>query len=138
MAPKVVIDTGPLVAAVHQDERDHDWAVAVISRAMTPMLTCEAVASETAFLSMRGGGSAVEIIEMISKTCRMAMRVDDEWDAIVALMKKYADVPMSFADACLVRIVELNPGAVLITLDADFKIYRANGRRVIKTLAPWS
>lgn len=46
-------------------------------------------------------------------------------------MERYADLPMSFADACLVRISETLPDPVLLTTDADFRIYRRHGRRTI-------
>ncbi len=56
--------------------------------------------------------------------------------AVGRLMRRYADVPMSFADACLVRIVESTEHASVMTLDSDFHIYRQHGRRVIPLLAP--
>jgi predicted nucleic acid-binding protein len=43
---------------------------------------------------------------------------------------------MSLADACLVRMAELQPGAKVLTLDADFSVYRSQGRRVIPTIVP--
>ena len=51
-------------------------------------------------------------------------------------MRRYANVPMSFADACLVRIVETTPNASVMTLDRDFRIYRSASRRVISLLMP--
>ena len=57
-------------------------------------------------------------------------------EIIVALMKRYGDVPMSSADACLVRMSELIADSQVWTLDADFKVYRRFGRRIIPTLMP--
>ncbi|MDY7007801.1 MAG: hypothetical protein SWX82_28640 [Cyanobacteriota bacterium] len=57
----------------------------------------------------------------------------DEVTVVQNLMKKYQSVPMSFADACLVRMSELIPGSSLLTLDSDFRIYsrrkKEEGRR---------
>ena len=50
------------------------------------------------------------------------------------LFGRYRDAPMSFADACLVRIVECTDNASIMTLDSDFRIYRQAGRRVIPLL----
>ena len=60
----------------------------------------------------------------------------EETDAAARLLKKYQDVPMSFADACLVRMAERYTEGVIFTLDNDFSIYRKNGRQMIPTLAP--
>ncbi len=51
-------------------------------------------------------------------------------------MRRYAEVPMSLADACLVRMAELIDDAAVMTFDADFRIYRRRGRQVIPLLAP--
>ena len=52
------------------------------------------------------------------------------------LRAKYADVPMSLADACLVRMSETLPDPVVLTTDSDFKIYRRHSRQVIPCLLP--
>jgi predicted nucleic acid-binding protein len=51
-------------------------------------------------------------------------------------MERYHDLPMSFADACLVCMVENNPGSTVFTLDRDFSIYRQQRRRVIPLITP--
>jgi predicted nucleic acid-binding protein len=52
------------------------------------------------------------------------------------LIRKYHDLPMSLADACLVRMAETHPTAVVLTLDQHFKIYRKQGRQPISLLMP--
>lgn len=51
-------------------------------------------------------------------------------------MQKYANVPMSFADACLVRMTEIVPDPLLLTTDADFRVYRRHGRQVVPCVMP--
>ena len=51
-------------------------------------------------------------------------------------MEKYHSVPMSLADACLVRMTETDPDSVVLTLDGDFHVYRRNGRHVVPVLSP--
>ena len=59
-----------------------------------------------------------------------------EYYHIDALMTKYADVPMSFADACLVCIAEQHRAVQVWTTDSDFRIYRMHRNRRIRVLAP--
>lgn len=63
-------------------------------------------------------------------------RFSQEKQAIIWLMQKYEDVPMSFADACLVRMTELLPEPVVLTTDTHFRIYRRNGRQVVPCVLP--
>ena len=56
--------------------------------------------------------------------------------AILAMVRRYKDVPMSLADACLVRLAELYPQSPVLTLDSDFAAYRKNGRQVISVICP--
>ena len=67
---------------------------------------------------------------------RVAYGVRDEGKPVFDLMAKYADVPMSLADACLVRMSETLPDPVMLTTDADFKIYRRRSRQVVPCLLP--
>lgn len=51
-------------------------------------------------------------------------------------MQKYTDVPMSLADACLVRMTEIHPEPMILTTDSDFDIYRRHGRRIVPCVMP--
>jgi len=57
-------------------------------------------------------------------------------EAVLTLMDKYADVPMSLADACLVRMTEILADPVIITTDRHFRLYRRHSRQVIPCLMP--
>ncbi len=67
---------------------------------------------------------------------RVAYGLRDEGKPVFDLMDKYADVPMSVADACLVRMTETLPDPIVLTTDADFKIYRRHGRQVVPCRLP--
>jgi predicted nucleic acid-binding protein len=67
---------------------------------------------------------------------RISFRLDVEHEAVARLMAKYADVPMSLADACLVRMSELTMRSRVMTLDGDFRVYRRAGRTVIPVTMP--
>ncbi|MHB8523565.1 MAG: hypothetical protein ACYDH9_22805 [Limisphaerales bacterium] len=65
-----------------------------------------------------------------------AFDVRVELIAVAQLMRRYESVPMSLADACLVRMAELHRSAVILTLDRDFTIYRKHRRQRIPLLRP--
>lgn len=65
-----------------------------------------------------------------------AFHLNEGVEQVLALMQKYADLPMSLADACLVRMTETLPDPVLLTTDADFRIYRRHNRQTIPCLMP--
>ena len=133
----VLVATGPLVAALNRHDRHHQWAKARLAEIALPMLTCEAVLAELCYLvrTIPGGGEAA--LELVRQgVLELPFRTADHIAPLTRLMKKYADVPMSLADACLVRMSELHADSVLLTLDRDFLIYRRNGRQVIPTLIP--
>ena len=59
---------------------------------------------------------------------RVAFRIDEHVDGLRNLLRKYRDTPMSLADACIVRMAEINQGHAVLTLDSDFSVYRKHGR----------
>ncbi len=138
MAPLVVVDTGPLVASLIERDRDHAWTRAQLESLSGPLATCEAVLSETFFLLQRVRGGGEKLAALVDRGV-LEVRFDfqDERDSVLRLLRKYADTPMSFADACLVRMSELHRDSRIFTLDRDFDAYRRNGRERIPLLAPW-
>ena len=136
-AANVLVDTGPLTAWLSASDAYHNWAKEQFGRLRPPLTTCEAVLSEVVFLLHRIGESGHAVPMLIERGVLQAAPVlHTEARAIAALMRKYADVPMSLADACLVRLSELVPQAVVFTLDADFGVYRRMGRSTIPVLMP--
>ena len=66
----------------------------------------------------------------------LALSLREELSRVLDLRAKYADVPMSLADACLVRMTEILPDPVVVTTDDDFRIYRRHSRQVVPFLSP--
>jgi predicted nucleic acid-binding protein len=66
----------------------------------------------------------------------VAFDLGKDVDPVLKLMQKYSDVPMSLADACLVRMTETLSDPVILTTDADFRVYRRHGRQVVPCLLP--
>ena len=140
MRPTVVVDTGPIVALLDADEARHDWARARFEELRAPLLTCEAVLAEASFLVRRAGADpslpARLVRRGVLEVAGLFDESDDDTDALIRLMRRYADVPMSFADACLVRIVERTPNGSVMTIDSGFRSYRQARRRTIPLLIP--
>jgi predicted nucleic acid-binding protein len=137
VAASVIVDTGPIVALLDADDQYHAWVRAQFARLRPPLLSCEAVLTESCFLIARGGGDASDVLQLVERgVLSIAQLFDAEAASIARLMRRYRNVPMSLADACLVRLIELTSQATLFTLDSDFEIYRQKGRRLIPLLAP--
>ena len=137
MARTVLIDSGPLVAALCERDGHHRWARRHFEAADEPFVTCEAVISECLFLldNIHDGKEAL---------CRLLERgvviVDfsftDQIQETIRLLRRYDDTPMSLADACLVRMSEQTNNTAVFTTDSDFRIYRRNGRHMIPVVMP--
>lgn len=132
-----LVDTGPFVAFLNAHDAFHGWATRQFANTTSPLLTCEAVVTEAWFIAGRMPGARDAVLELVARNVvKIAFRLDAEIDAVVELTKRYGSIPMSLADACLVRMAETNPGSVLLTLDGDFRVYRMNRRRVIPVRMP--
>src|SRR3984893_8269233 len=135
MATNALVDAGFLVALLSRRDANHRWAAAQAPRLPPPWMTGEAVLSETShLLGGRGTRSLASLLRRGAVVC--GYRFADDMEAVLKLLEKYADVPMSFADACLVRMTETLNDPVLRTTGADFRIYRRHGRRVIPCVLP--
>lgn len=137
MSPVILVDTGPLVAYLNARDRYHDWAKEQLGLVQPPLLTCEAVLSEVLFL-LRGHRAAQAAVMgfVESGLLRLPFRLQDEAGTVSKLLQRYAEVPMSLADACLVRMSEQHGSTVVLTLDSDFAIYRRHRRQVVPNIRP--
>lgn len=101
------------------------------------MLSCEPALAEAAHLVARGGGDPAAVVALVAKgVLRIGISMQEQAPQLRTLMRRYRNVPMSLADACLVRMTELVDDAAIMTLDADFRVYRRHRRLVIPLLAP--
>lgn len=132
----VAVDTGPLVALLNQRDAHHDWARLVLAGVETPLLTCEAVLAEASYLLRDVSGGYAGVLELVTRgAVALPFRLRDEIEEVRTLMARYTSVPMPLADACLVRMAELDASVSVLTLDSDFHVYRKRGRRVVPLYA---
>jgi predicted nucleic acid-binding protein len=134
----VLIDTGPLVAFLSEGDAHHDWATKQWQLARPPMVTCDAVIAEAVFLLQRERRPTEGIFKLVERgVIQLDFSLGAEAEAIAVLVERYSKVPMSLADACLVRMSETHSDARVFTLDRDFLVYRRQRRQVIPLIAPW-
>lgn len=135
--PPILVDTGPLVAFLNRRDRHHQWAVAQWAALKPPFLTCEAVLAESCFLLQRSAGGSQAVMQLlIRRIVTVPFHLEEEMPAVAKLLFRYASVPMSLADACLVSMADRYSSGIVMTLDRDFRGYRKHGRQVIPTRMP--
>ena len=134
---KIIVDTGPLVAFLYRRERHHGWSAEQAARLPGPFYTCESVLTEAHFLLRSVPQGTRRLIELVGKG---KLNLDYSYwanrDRVDELLLHYADVPMSFADACLVNMAEHLGDASILTLDHHFRIYRMQRSRALSVIIP--
>ena len=92
---------------------------------------------EACFLLRRIVQGQTAVLKLIDRgLIEVDFRLSQEASRSFVLLERFSNVPMSLADACLVRMSELQPKSTFITIDSDFSIYRRNGQQVVPVLAP--
>ena len=111
-----------------------DWAVNLLAKLQTPLLTSEAVLSETAF-HLQSSRTALLMIE--SGLVRIAINPEREWPELLRLAEQFDDQRPDLADLCVIRLSEIYPIHKVLTVDgSDFRVYRRNSREPIPVVCP--
>lgn len=135
MAKNVLVDAGFLVALLNGRDMHHTWAAKKALDFPPPWATCEAVLSEAYhLLGERGAPSLSELLRR--RALVVVFELPENIQAITKLIEKYSNIPMSLADACLVRMTETLPDPVILTTDEDFRVYRRHSRQVVPCVTP--
>lgn len=135
MAKSVLVDAGFLVALLSRRDGHHPWAASQAQRFPPPWSTTEAVLSEAFHLLGAQGGPKLGAL-LRRRALAPAFDLGAELERVLSLIEKHADVPMSLADACLVRTTETQADPVLLTTDTDFRVYRRHSRQVVPCVLP--
>jgi uncharacterized protein len=135
MARNVLVDAGFVVALLSSRDAHHQWAVAQASELPPPWSTCEAVLSEA--FHLLGEPGAPNLGELLRRGALLvAFTLTENVEPVVKLIEKYSNVPMGFADACLVRMTETLADPIILTTDQDFRVYRRHSRQVVPCVTP--
>ena len=135
MAASVIVDAGFIVALLSRRDTHHPWARNTAARFPPPWRTCESVVSEAVHLLGTRRVSPLHAL-LRRRSLTLAFDLARELDPVLRLLEKYADMSMSLADACVVRMTEVDGDRMVLTTDSDFKIYRRHSRQVVPCAMP--
>ena len=137
MIKPTIADAGIIAGYLNKKDQWHQWTIEQLKGLPIPFLTCEAVITEACFLMQSKPDGKDDVLRMLADgVLQIDFSLADEVTEVKALLRKYKDVPMSLADACLVRMSELMDNSVVFTTDGDFHIYRKNGKQKIDLIIP--
>ncbi len=118
-----------------RSEQHHRECVEAVSALEAPLITCEAVIAESCYLLRETSGAASAVLENVDRGIfQIPYRLTGNASGVLKLMRKYADMPMDFADACLVDMASDYQTGRVLTLDDDFRIYRWGRNRPFELL----
>jgi uncharacterized protein len=135
MARNILVDAGFLVALLSRHDTHHQWAVTQASEFPPPWSTCEAVLSE-AFHLLGERGAPILGALLRRHAMLVSFALAEYMEPVMKLIKKYSNIPMGLADACLVRMTEALADPIILTTDQDFRVYRRPSRQVVPCVMP--
>lgn len=125
------------MAFLVETDSHHHWAVERFHELAAPFFCCEPVLTETSTWSAVCTTAPRRFFQLFdSDVLQIEFDLLAERAALRRLIFKYSDLPMSLADACLVRMTEQMNDAVIFTTDGGFRTYRKNGRQMIPLVIP--
>ncbi len=128
-----IVDSGPLIALFDRDDKHHQRVKTFLSRNRLRLITTWPVLTETT--ALLPSAASMDFLEFV---CRGGLEVRDlgaaDLRVILALSRKYADVPMDFTDSSLVALALREGYKDIVSLDRDFDIYRLAGKRRFRNL----
>ncbi len=139
---RIIADTGILVALLDKRDQHHQWANVIAKRYKAPFYTCEAVIAEAAHLlyGKVGAQGVTRLVDFLeSELVKIDFRVENHTSRIITLLQRYENVPMDYADACIVVMAEqekYRDHTILTVDDTDFRVYRRNGREALTIETP--
>jgi len=131
----IIVDSGPLIALFNKSDKHYLASVEFISKNNRQLVTTVANITEAVYVLDYSKKAQAIFLKWISESSIVIENIDSkEINEIAKLFEKYSNVPMDFADACIVYIAERLQTNEIITVDSDFEIYRLKGNRQFKNL----
>jgi len=121
----VLLDTGVIVALLDRSEKFHKACAQTVREVEAPLVTCEAVITESCYLLRNLSGASEAVIENITAGIfQVPFQLSRDTAGVKQVLRKYKDRKIDLADACLIRLADQFGTADILTLDQDFTIYR--------------
>jgi predicted nucleic acid-binding protein len=132
----VLVDTGPLVAVFSEDDRQHGRCTALLKTLHAPLLTCWPVVAEAAWLLRTRPHSLYQLFDGFNGPLLALLPLDaSDLPAITAVMRRYEDLGLQFADAALAHLADREGLRTVFTLDRrDFSILRLKRNRTLRLI----
>ncbi len=136
MTYDVLIDAGPLVAILNRREQDHEVCVSALKKIKRPLLSTWMPVTEAMYLLDSSVAAQNALLEMIERGFLNILEIGaSDLAPIRALINKYNDQPMDFADATLVHVANREGLQDIFTLDRrDFSIYKTKQNRPFRVV----
>ncbi len=132
---KILIDSGPLIALFNRRDSYHAASVEFIKNNRHELVTTIASLTETLHLLNFNRNAQIDFLGWVhAGAVTIEPITASDLQRIRELIIKYADLPMDFADACLVFLGEKLNIDTIATIDRDFDVYRMEGKRPFTTL----
>ena len=132
---QILIDSGPLIALFDGSDKYHSASVEFIKTNHSELVTTLASVTETLHLLDFNRHAQIDFLGWVNAGAVVLEPITvDDFLRIKELISKYSDLPMDFADACLVFLAEKLNITQIATIDRDFDIYRLKGKRSFTTL----
>jgi predicted nucleic acid-binding protein len=131
----VLLDTGVIVALLDRSESFHRTCAQTVREVEAPLVTCEAVITESCYLLRNLSGASGAVIENIAAGIfQVPFQLSPDTAGVRRVMQKYKDRKIDLADACLIRLADEFGTADILTLDRDFAIYRWGKNKPFRVL----
>ncbi len=132
---KILIDSGPLIALFDGNDKYHAASVEFIKNNTSELVTTLASVTETLHLLDFNRNAQIDFLGWVNAgAVTLEPVTSDDLQRIKKLIIKYSDLPMDFADGCLVFLGEKFNINTIATIDRDFDVYRLKGKRPFTTL----
>jgi len=132
---KILVDSGPLIALFDASDKHHAKSVKFIQTNKLKLITTIASVTETLHLLDFNRNAQLDFLEWVSRGGVEIYDIQNtDFKRLKDLTEKYRDLPMDFADSCLVYLAEKLNINTIATIDRDFTIYRIKGRKKFNIL----
>jgi predicted nucleic acid-binding protein len=126
---RTVVDSGPLIALFDADDAYHQAALDFVRRTRARLVSTMSVVTEAMYVLDESRAAQRNLLSWIQAGALTLIEPDaGDFERIIALMDKYADLPMDFTDAVVVALCERLETRHVASVDRDFAIYRYKGR----------
>ena len=132
---KILIDSGPLIAIFDASDKYHHNTVNFLKTNKYPLVTTLASITETLHLLDFNRNAQIDFLKWVHRGGVEIHNIENnDFERLKELTEKYQDLPMDFADSCLVYLAEKLTINTIATIDRDFTVYRIQGRRKFKII----